>query len=172
MKRHLFFFALAIGAACADPVHSDAVDALGPEKDGIKEGPRHRSGENCTTCHGTVYTVSPEMSVAGTVFRTRDPRQGANGAIVTITDKDGKTRSFQTNDVGNFHATKEEYDPPFPLRVSVSFVDENGVTHVQDMQTPIRRNGGCGTCHLDSKDGDSGHMRRIWVIEDAKDGGP
>lgn len=172
MKRHLFFFAIVIGAACADPVHSDAVDALGPETDGIKAGPRHRSGQNCTTCHGTVYTVSPEISVGGTVFKRQSTREAANGAVVTITDKDGNARTFVTNDVGNFFAPKESYDPPFPLKVKVSFVDENGVTQEQEMLTPIRRNAGCGTCHLDAPNGDSTHMRRIWVVPEPKEAGP
>ena len=60
---------LATLAACdTDPVHSSAVDALGPEVAGVPKGPYHRAGQPCVTCHGGEGPASQQFVMAGTVF--------------------------------------------------------------------------------------------------------
>lgn len=156
MRRALLSFLIAL-AACFDPVHADAVDDLGPEDPAIKKGPRHRAGQPCTTCHGERGPGEPAISVGGTVYERRDSAQPASGADVTITDARGDRRTASTNDVGNFHFEKREWDPVFPLMVEVTY---QGVT--KTMETRIRRDGGCAVCHRD--DGDRSHARRVYVL--------
>jgi len=144
MRARIFFAALtlALGASCYDPVHSDAVDALGPEADGIPRGPRHRAGQPCTTCHGGSGPGSPELSVAGTVFAVRGTTVASAPVTVTVTDATGATRSAATNEVGNFFITKSDWAPVFPLHVAI---DGDGAH--KNMVTTIGRDGGCATCH-------------------------
>jgi hypothetical protein len=176
MKRTLYFSALLVVAACFDKVHSDEVAALGPEDPNIAEGPRHRAGQNCTTCHGPVLTESPEISVGGTVYLNAEGKQPAVSATVTIIDKNGVPHDLGTNDVGNFHARKSEYDPPFPWHVKVTFVDGNGTSHLKEMTTLVRRDGGCGRCHDGTdKNGDADHARHVFATDATsavKGGGP
>src|SRR5207249_3431097 len=43
--------ALGGAIACGDPVHDDAVAALGPEAPGVRPGPTPRPGQPGLTCH-------------------------------------------------------------------------------------------------------------------------
>lgn len=146
----------ASAASCMDPVHSDAVDALGPEAAGVPEGPTHRPGQPCTVCHGGSGPGSPEFSVAGTVYVTRDARDPAIGADVVLTDARGASRTFRTNEVGTFYSSKAEWVPAFPLQVTVSY----GGTS-KPMKTLVGGDGGCARCHRDPED--SGHMPHVYV---------
>ncbi len=148
---------VAVFAACMDPVHDDAVDALGPEVKGIKEGPHHRAGQPCNVCHASAGPGEPELSVAGTVYANIDSDIAAVGATVTITDDRGDKRAFSTNDVGNFYVSKKAWDPVFPLSIEVSY---QGVT--KQMLTKVRRDAGCGLCH--QKAGDANHAPRVYVL--------
>lgn len=133
---------LALVAGCWDPVHADAVDALGPEAAGVPEGPTHRPGQPCTTCHGGDGPGEPDFVVAGTVYKTRNGTEPSVGTVVTITDKNGATRSLTTNSVGNFYLEKRAWSPVFPLSV---VLDGDGVHKA--MITTIGRDGGCASCH-------------------------
>jgi hypothetical protein len=137
-------FALA-SLSCLDPVHSDAVDALGGEAPGVRRGPTHRPGQPCLTCHGSDGPGRPEISVAGTVFDVRGSNVAAWGAEVTITDATGDGLTFNTNEAGNFYAFKTEWDPVFPLRTSVAYQSSK-----KDMTSRIGRDGSCATCHVGS----------------------
>lgn len=154
MKRALFTFALVV--SCVDPVHDEEVEAQGPEAPGVEEGPLHRPGQPCLVCHGERGPGEPVFSVGGTVFMAWDSNTGANGAVVKVTDARGNAKELTANEAGNFWATKREYDPVYPLRVEVTFDGE-----VEPMDTLIRKDGGCGTCHR--LGGDRSHVTRIYV---------
>lgn len=157
MKRTFLLALVMVVAACMDPVHSDQVDALGPEVKGVEEGPYHRPGQPCNACHASAGPGGPEFSVAGTVYARIDSDEPAVGATVTVTDVKGDKRSLGTNEVGNFYISKKAWDPVFPLSVEVSY---EGVT--KQMLTKIRRDAGCGLCHQGS--GGSNHAPRVYVL--------
>lgn len=153
--RSLVVLALALaGASCFDPVHADRVDALGPEKDGVRPGPDHRPGQPCNTCHGGNGPGSPEFSVAGTVYTTPDATEAAQGVRITITASDGSTITLVSNSVGNFYATKEEWYGPFPMKVQVDGAKTQ-------MTTRIGGQAGCGFCHRNPADVD--HVPAIYL---------
>ena len=66
--RPLLALAL-IGMAGCDPVHDDAIAALGPETPGVRRGPLHRPGQPCLLCHDGALGDPQEFAVAGTVFQ-------------------------------------------------------------------------------------------------------
>lgn len=156
MKRHLqLLIALVIAAACTDPVQSANEDAI-PD-DGKPDGPDHHVGSWCTACHSE-HGSGPEFSVGGTVFVSRNSLTPAAGAIVRITDGDGKKTEIATYGSGNFYRTKEEYDPKYPLRIEIEY---------QGVKTPmdslIGRDAGCGRCHSNTSAGDTSHTSRIYA---------
>lgn len=122
----------------------------------MKEGPLHRPGQPCTTCHGGAGPGEPDFVLAGTVYAKIDSEEPAAGASVTVTDVNGAARSFGTNAAGNFYVTRTEWDPVFPLRVAVAYGDAK-----KEMLTSIRRDGGCGRCH--QKEGDASHAPRVYM---------
>jgi hypothetical protein len=127
-----------------DPVHARAVAALGPETFGLEQGPTHRPGQPCLTCHGGQGPGSPELSVGGTVYETQAAMQWLEGAIVTLTDAKGMIKELTTNRTGNCLVRANEWRPVYPMRVSVSF---GGVSI--DMVTHVGRAGSCADCHTD-----------------------
>lgn len=148
---------LALAAfSCVDPVHDDAVEALGSEVRGVRPGPKHRPGQPCLTCHGADGPGEPEMSIGGTVYDVRAGTEGMPRVTVTITDAKGDARELTTNSVGNFYVFKQEWDPAFPLTVSLS-----GDGTEQVMKTTIGRDGACATCHRGA--GDSRHMPAVYL---------
>ncbi len=147
---------VALSSSCIDPVHSDDVDALGPEAPGVPEGLTHRAGQPCLTCHGGLGPGSPRFSVAGTVYLKRTDTAALQGATVVITDADGDSRSVETNEVGNFRIERDTWNPIFPLRISLSYQGEDAT-----MKTLVNGNGGCNFCHRG--DGDSTHSPRVYL---------
>jgi hypothetical protein len=139
----------AVGAGC-DPVVDNAISALGPEAPGVRRGPLHRPGQPCLLCHDGALGDPQRFSVAGTVFQTTGARQAAANVTVNIVDVNGASAALSTNAAGNFYATPSQYDPTFPLRVSLA---SNGLT-VQ-METlvegngTVEPNGACASCHFD-----------------------
>lgn len=144
---------LASTPSC-DPVHSEAVDALGGEAPGVRRGPLHRPGQPCITCHDGAIGDPNEFSVAGTVFVTADALTPAVGATVTLTNADGTAYALRANQAGNFYASPRELSLVFPVRVKVSY---QGVD-VQ-MSSTIGRAGSCADCHFDpAGPGSAGHI--------------
>ncbi len=135
--------ALLVLGAC-DPVHSDAVDALGGEAPGVRTGPLHRPGQPCTLCHDGKLGDPPEFTVAGTIFENENSPTPAVGATVTLTGVDGKTYEATTNEAGNFYVQPSQFAPGYPMKTAVAF---GGVT--VKMTSEIGRNGSCSTCHVD-----------------------
>mgnify|MGYP001544598329 CR=1 FL=1 len=140
MKSKLFSaLVLAVAAACYDPVHADDVASLGPEAPGVKEGPTHRPGQHCTTCHGGDGPGDPQWSVAGTIFKYKGQTIPEVGAQVTVTDKNGSQIVLTSNEAGNFYIEKDKWDPAYPLHVQLQSAD--GVK--RGMDSSIGRDAGC-----------------------------
>ena len=138
------FFAL-VAIAC-DPVHSDAVSALGGEAPGVRSGPTHRAGQPCLLCHDGALGNPPQFTVAGTVYvkpNDASASNAANGASVQMTAANGSTYTAETNQVGNFYVTPGQWTPTYPMKVTVVY---QGLT--VPMQTHIGRDGSCSGCHL------------------------
>lgn len=154
LRRALLVAAML--ASCKDPVHDDAVAALGPEPAGSRPGPNHRAGQPCVVCHGGHGPGSPDFSVAGTIYTVVGSGQPASGAAITITDAFGSTFEAEANRAGNFYVLQRDWDPQYPLTVRVSL----GSDH-QDMTTTIGRDGSCNSCHQDP--GDGSHMPGVYV---------
>jgi hypothetical protein len=157
-----------------DPVHSKAVDDLGPEVRGVREGPTHRPGQPCNVCHGGDGPGSPDFVAAGTVYEDSAydtspiPKQGVR---VILTDARDASVSDETNAVGNFYVTTQQWTratrtdaPTYPLYVKLRFGDVE-----KPMLTPIGRDGGCGSCHHEH--GDLSHMPVVG-LKDTKDQRP
>jgi mono/diheme cytochrome c family protein len=145
----------ALHASCMDPVHSRAVDDLGPEEGGIKPGPRHRAGQPCVVCHGNAGPGSPEFSLAGTVYAVQGQPEPAQGVTVKMTDSKNRTVTKVTNDVGNFYVNFAEFAPSYPVFVEIA---QNGQT--VKMTSRIGGKGSCAECHLGK--GDPGHMPAVY----------
>lgn len=131
-------------ASCFDPVHSDAVDELGGETAGVPTGETHRPGQPCTTCHGGSGPASPELSVAGTIYDSRNSPTALSGVSIVLTDSSQppQTRTEVSNAAGNFYIEQDRWSPTFPLFVTLKFNGEE-----KKMLTRIGRNGGCAFCH-------------------------
>lgn len=155
-RRFLLGVSLAIlAAACMNPVHSDAVDALGPEVNGERPGPFHRAGQPCLTCHGP-EGPEDEFAVAGTVFEVRGGSTPLAGVTVALTDSTGAQRQLVTNSAGNFYLRAGQWTPSYPMHVELSI---NGET--KKMVTRIGRNGGCAECHRSA--GDTTKMPAVYM---------
>ena len=92
MQRRGLFLCTMLFAACFDPVHDDAVEALGPEKRGVRPGPNHRPGQPCLTCHGDQGPAEPEFALAGTIYLARGVLEPVSGVSVHLTDAVGSVR--------------------------------------------------------------------------------
>lgn len=132
--------ALGLTASCANPVHSDAVDALGPEV-GERPGPTHRAGQPCMTCHGG-DGPGPDFAVAGTVYEVRDGATALEGVQVVLSDSAGQTQTLVSNQVGNFYMRAQEWTPTYPMFAKLEYQGTE-----KPMTTRIGRTGGCADCH-------------------------
>jgi mono/diheme cytochrome c family protein len=150
---------IALAAACYDPVHEDDVASLGNEVPGVPEGPLHRPGQHCTTCHGGDGPGDPQWSVAGTIFAYKGQTKPEVGATVTVTDKNGAQIVLTTNEAGNFYVEKDVWNPAYPLHVKISVP---GIT--RSMDSSIGRDGGCAACHRGV--GDRHYVQQVWMRED------
>jgi cytochrome c553 len=169
----LLLVCVSLGLSCEDPVHSAAVEALGPEPKGTggkrgedgeedeedEEGPTHRPGQPCLTCHGKAGPGEPELSLGGTVFADERGDAPKPGVRVRVTDHAGAQRVFTANSTGNFYVKKKEWDPIFPLKVQLELGEE-----VVPMNTRIGGSGSCGSCHRDARRGgpDSAHVPAVY----------
>jgi hypothetical protein len=134
--------ALFAGPSCADPTHDRAVAALGGEAPGVPEGPLHRSGQPCVTCHGDSGPASSEFTLGGTVYALFRQNVPAAGAVVRIEDITGKTLSVLTNAAGNFWVTPSQWVPTYPIQMKVTLGNVS-----KQMTTHVGRAGSCADCH-------------------------
>lgn len=137
-----------------DPTISDVTDELGPEQRGVPQGPTHRPGQPCVTCHHGSGPGEPELSLAGTIYVDRDRDLPLEGASVRFADALGQRRTATTNCAGNFYIEADNWRPSFPVWVEVRLGAE-----AIAMETPIQRDGACASCHSDPAGPDSpGHV--------------
>jgi len=144
----------AVAAACdADPVHTAAVNALGPEVQGIPKGEYHRAGQPCVTCHGGEGPANTVFTLAGTVFygpaNTSPPIGVGNVSVVLEDDSLSQPPGpITTNCVGNFYIQSSDWPghPEFPVLVSIQGQPENQ-NLAPAMQSHIGRDGSCSDCH-------------------------
>ncbi len=168
--RHLIYVAVAaLGASgslsCFDPVHAREVDALGPERTGVRPGPNHRPGQNCLTCHGGNGPASPDFSIAGTVYSAFGVLEPLAGVAIVLEDANHEPRSVSSNEVGNFYMTTTSWSPTFPVNVLLQ--DRRADAHgVKAMVTPIGRTGGCAFCHYGAVD-EPTHMPPVYLRQKA-----
>jgi hypothetical protein len=130
--------------ACVDATHDAQVQALGGEAPGVPPGPNHRPGQPCVLCHGEAGPATPIFSVAGTVYAVQGQKAPAVNATVFIEDVTGVAYSANTNEVGNFYITPDQWSPTFPTKVTV-MQGQN----VQLMTSHVGRDGSCAACHVD-----------------------
>jgi hypothetical protein len=142
VKQLVAWIAVLSAVACRDPVHDDAVDALGPETAGVEQGPLHRPGQPCTVCHGGQGPGDPTFDLAGTVYQLADSAAPAAGAIVHVVDAQGRKRSSGTNAVGTFFWEEGDLGLDFPLWTSIEWCGR-----IVEMKTPIFRERSCAACH-------------------------
>jgi hypothetical protein len=147
--------AATAGACTADPVHSDAVSALGPEAAGIPQGQYHRAGQPCGVCHGTEGPANTQFSIAGTVFfgpangqppaNTQTP-VGVGNVQVVLEDDTQSKHTVMTNCVGNFWVNPSDWNPAFPVLVTIAGQPQTTPLQVA-MISHIGRDPSCADCH-------------------------
>ena len=131
--------------ACADPVWQAQVAALGPEQSDTAAGPLHRRGQPCLLCHSPAGTAPP-FSVAGTVYRDPSTDVPGDGVEVVLIDAARRGYVAHSNCAGNFFVFPSEFQPQLPLWVSLRYTLSTARVQV-DMESPMHRDGDCGTCH-------------------------
>jgi hypothetical protein len=161
MKAVSIAAACALTLGCNDPVHDQAVDALGPEAPGVSPGPYHRPGQPCAVCHAPQGPANLVFTLAGTVYQHADSAEPLQNAIVRVVDSAGNRAFTGTNCVGNFYFQQSDFDPVFPVWTTVVYQNEI------PMSTPIFRNRSCAKCHLGS--GDAAHVAQIFAIAPGTD---
>jgi hypothetical protein len=144
MKRSWLLLAGAVALAC-DPIYEDAITALGGEAPGVPRGPLHRPGQPCVLCHDGSIGNPPGFSVAGTVYVNPGvDLTPAVGAEVMLLDSQGHSFNATTNKAGNFYVLPHEFQPVYPMKVSVMY----GTVTVK-MTADVGRDGSCAKCHFD-----------------------
>ncbi|HEX4334275.1 MAG TPA: hypothetical protein VH062_00090 [Polyangiaceae bacterium] len=145
---------LAVAVSCADPVHDRAVDALGGEKAGVRQGPTHRPGQPCLTCHGGEGPGDLEMAFGGTLYAQQDSDAPGAGAVVRLLDSKNHTYDVTANCVGNFWVPRGAFASVYPV-TAVATVQ--GFSRV--MTTEMHRDGSCADCHVNPASAASpGHL--------------
>jgi hypothetical protein len=133
-----------LGGTC-DPVHEDAIAALGDEAPGVRKGPLHRAGQPCLLCHDGAIGDPAKFSVAGTVYVNQNSLLPAENATVTLTSFDGSPPyTTTTNAAGNFYVEPSQYTAAYPMKVSVTYRNV-----LVKMNSDVGREGSCAACHTD-----------------------
>jgi hypothetical protein len=160
-------------AACGDPVHDRQREALGEEVDGVPRGPLHRPGQPCLVCHGDYGPAHMVLSLAGTIYQSEDAQNVTptplKDALVTLKDAAGDEYQVMSNCAGNFYVQRADYDPIFPVGVTVTYgpttKDSAGNCVAlpgglcAPMLSKIHRDGSCASCHSDPMGpNSSGHV--------------
>ncbi len=131
------------GAGCNDPVHDDAVAALGPEADGVPPGPLHRPGQPCLVCHDGTGPGSLVFATAGTIFQDATNAYPLVAATVKITDINNLAIAPETNCAGNFFVEAVDWNLIYPVHVEVDYAVTSAV-----MVSHMAKDDSCATCHV------------------------
>ena len=106
-------------------------------------GPTMRPGEDCLSCHGagTGAEIGPAWSVAGTVFDGTFAEQeaGLRGAILRLTDSNGRKLSLETNAGGNFYSAEA-----LAFQLQSACLERGSKVYCMLKEVP---QGSCNTCH-------------------------
>jgi len=130
--------------AANDPFSGPHVCTSGQKYAG-GEGYSMEPGNACVACH-TSEPGSPKFTIAGTVYPTgHEPARcfgsGAKGAVVIITDKNGKQTSYTVNSAGNFAGSATI---ALPYTAEVQYMGKT-----RAMVAP-QTSGDCNTCHTEN----------------------
>ena len=137
------FVALMVTAiACGDPTHDNAVDALGSDPTGMPNGPTHRAGQPCLTCHGGSGPASAQFTVGGTAYAVKGHGDPLVNGTVHLLDAADAGFDMPTNSVGNFFATTAEWQPVAPIHGRLTLDNAEA-----DMISHVGRDGSCADCH-------------------------
>jgi hypothetical protein len=159
---------LVSAPGCVDETHEEDVNALGPEDPNVPRGPLHRPGQPCLTCHGGLGPASHQFSIGGTVYAVQGQAAPAVGAAVLVEDITGAFETVQSNEVGNFYITIQDWEPTYPTLPQVTLGSVN-----QQMTTHVGRDGSCADCHQDPPGPTSaGHIYITTSPAGSSDGGP
>lgn len=146
MKRAALAVAFAATAAftagCDNPVHDNAVAALGAEDPNVPVGPLHRAGQPCVTCHEDGGPAALTFSFGGTVYQDEVTKKALADAFVVLTDANGKHKEAETNCVGNFYIEAVDFQPTFPVHAEILYGGMNAT-----MLSHIGIDGSCADCH-------------------------
>jgi len=159
--RAIAVTAALAGLGACDPFHDAAIAALGPEAPGVRRGPLHRPGQPCLLCHDGAVGDPQRFTIAGTVYQTAGKLAAAVGATVVLVDANASSAELKTNAAGNFYATPTQYDPTFPMRVTVRGPGGQTVPMQTLMEGngTVEPNGSCASCHFDPQGPNSpGHV--------------
>jgi len=137
------------GTVVQDPVFGAAPTCTSGQywTSGDQGSSRMHPGLACIACHSR--GEGPSFSVAGTVYPSGHEYNdcygsSAAGAVVTVTDGVGASKSFTVNSAGNFSGNVTAGWPVFPIIATVTF---QGKTRA--MTTPVP-SGDCNSCHTQS----------------------
>lgn len=145
MTRALLAIVLATAAACSsDPVRQQTIATLGNEAPGVEPGPLHRPNQPCLACHDGGEASA--FSVAGTVYARAEGTVPVARVTVELLDADAHFWKAVTNCAGNFFVRPEEFQPRYPLWVTLAVGEQR-----LDMESPVFRDGSCASCHGDPK---------------------
>jgi hypothetical protein len=160
MKARAFLVPFVLALGCADPIHDEAVDALGPEAPGVEPGPIHRPGQPCLVCHGESGPGEPAFAFAGTTYVAPNDATPLSGVSVQVIGNDLRSRAAVSNCVGNFFVTKDDFDLVYPATTVATG------SAAAPMKTLMHRSGDCNSCHRGDPGPDSPGL--VW----AATGGP
>jgi hypothetical protein len=147
----------ALAGGCNDPVHDDAVAALGPEDPNVPVGPLHRPGQPCLVCHDGGGPGVLVFGTAGTVYQDAMDPFPMVSATVTLTDAAGNASTPLTNCAGNFFVEAVDWMPAFPVHVAVSW-GSVGTTMLSHMGKATS----CAECHA-GKTGSNSSVSQIYL---------
>ncbi len=105
------------------------------------EGSDMLPGANCQACHSGSTGERGEpatWTAAGTIFRDIDGLEGADNAIVHITDATGKTINVDSHRSGNFY-TSRTLTPPLTVEIETA---DGTLAMKKAVDT-----GACNSCH-------------------------
>lgn len=147
------------GAACGNPAIDDRIELLGEENPNVPAGEFHRPGQPCVLCHSAYEGDEPLMSVGGTIFADTEDTLPVADVQVVLTDAVGEQRIVNTNCIGNFFITEDDWMPQFPIAAEIRYplYDEGGQVILnaegepdrrqKTMDSFISRDGSCASCH-------------------------
>ena len=145
---------LVLVASCAEDGGGPTVssgDGVGPK------GPLMRPGQDCNQCHRPNNSFgAPVWTAGGTVLATTKGGGAVEGAVISITDADGKNVTLTSNEVGNFYTSTPLV---VPYDITITYGGESRRMPFKDGKPNGSPN--CNHCHAAELPsyGALGHLR-------------